>query len=154
MSRVQNFDQLLYLDDEAFIQETYKLILRRSPEAADVRNYLRALDMGADKWGIAINIALSQEAMRHEQTLEGLAQALNWRRKETRRPFGPLYRALRIASRFYLNLRRLDARLSRIEAALRRLEAQGAGPWGRERGEETFPTLTPSARQILQKLTR
>ena len=163
MSRVQNFEQLLALDDESFIQEAYKLILRRSPEVADVRHYLRVLNMGADKWGVAINIATSPEAMRHEQTLEGLGQALTWRRKELRRPFGPIYRALRIVSRLYLSLRRLDARLSRIEAALNRLEAQGAlapQPGARYarrsrqgRGEDTFPTLTLSAERILQKLT-
>jgi hypothetical protein len=162
MSKVQNFDHLLSLDDESFIQEAYRLILRRSPEAADIRHYLHVLDMGADKWGIAITIAMSQEAMRHEQTLEGLDKALNWRRKETRRPFGPLYRALRMASRLYLQLRRLESRLSRIEAALRRLETLAAlsSPRttqpgsGRGRGEETFPTLTLSAQRVLQKLTR
>jgi hypothetical protein len=168
MSRVQNFDQLLCLDDESFIQETYKTILRRSPEVADVRHYLRVLDLGADKWGIVINIAMSPEALRHEQTLDGLANALNWRRKEMRRPLGPIYRAIRIASRFYLQLRRLDSRLSRIEAALSRLEAQGTlSPhrtlqppsrrgYGSSRGsgEETFPNLTLSAQRILQKLTR
>jgi hypothetical protein len=165
MSRVQNFEQLLALDDDSFIQEAYQLILRRAPDLADVRHYLRVLSMGADKWGVAINIATSPEAARHEQTLEGLAAALNWRRKEMRRPFGPLYRAIRIVSRLYLNLRRLDARLSRIEATLNRLEAQAAlapqpggsrfaRPSRRGRGEDTFPTLTLSAQRAYQKLTR
>lgn len=156
MFKVQNFDELLALDDESFIHEVYKLILRRSPDVVDVRHYLRALDMGADKWGIAINIAMSPEAMRHEQTLEGLAKALNWRRKEMRRPFGPIYRAIRMASRLYFNLRRLESRLSRIEAALSRLEGEAGSSVQSRRGRrgETFPALTLSAQRVLQKLTR
>jgi hypothetical protein len=148
MSKVQSFDHLLSLDDESFIREAYQLILRRSPEAADIRHYLHVLDMGADKWGIAITIAMSQEAMRHEQTLEGLDKALNWRRKETRRPFGPLYRALRMASRLYLQLRRLET-----QAALSSHRPTQPGS-SQGRGDETFPTLTLSAQRVLQKLTR
>ena len=162
MFTVENLNQLINLSGDEFVVQTFRAVLKRDPDAVEKSQCVAAVRGGADKWGFVVNVANSPEGLRNVVALPGLADALRWRRYELRRPFGPVYRLIRILKRLFHSLSRLESRLDRIEYTLKILEARVASGVPnaaselaeplKEISSETFPTLTPLARKIIRRL--
>jgi hypothetical protein len=71
-----NIDELLALDDIAFIDCAYKTLLARPPDPTGVAHYLQLIRAGAAKMRIVSNLCFSAEARRKPPSLPGLKRAI------------------------------------------------------------------------------
>ena len=77
---IHSLDDLLACHDIAFINATYSVLLKRSPDEGGMTYYLRQLRSGIDKLHILNKVSRSQEAKRHNVQLPGLKKALRYHR--------------------------------------------------------------------------
>jgi len=86
-------DELLDLNDAAFIDCAYKTLLRRNADPGGFNNYLQRLRSGRSKLGIVRDLLSSPEGRTKNVVLQGLALRLARYNKATNPCFGWLYRA-------------------------------------------------------------
>lgn len=82
---------LLQPDDEDFIHQAYRVLLRRSPDEAGLATFLPALREGRlDKLAILGQLRFSSEGMRHGVPVKGLRAAQLLARLKAHRGIGPV----------------------------------------------------------------
>jgi hypothetical protein len=73
-----NLQELLALEDAAFVEGAYRTLLRRPPDAVGFSHYLRLIRSGASKMRIVSQLLWSAEGRRAAPSLPGLRGAV-WR---------------------------------------------------------------------------
>jgi hypothetical protein len=73
---VRDVQELLALDDVAFVDGTYRILLGRTPDTAGFSHYLRLIRAGASKMRIVSRLRFSAEGRRRVRSLPGLKRAL------------------------------------------------------------------------------
>lgn len=86
-------DELLDLNDAAFVDCAYKTLLRRSADPGGFNNYLHRLRSGRSKLGLVRDLLASAEGRAQNVVLPGLPLKLARYAKATNFWFGWLYRA-------------------------------------------------------------
>jgi Domain of unknown function (DUF4214) len=71
-----SIDELLALDDVAFVDCAYKTLLGRPPDALGVVHYLQLIRSGAAKMRIVSGLCLSEEGRKRKSRLRGLKRAI------------------------------------------------------------------------------
>lgn len=74
---VQQLQQLLQLDGEAFVAEMYRQVLGREVESVAVHHYLKMLDADASKLDIVVTVLRSREAKHLYSRMNGSEPILN-----------------------------------------------------------------------------
>jgi len=165
MSNVNDFEQLVSLDDQEFVGALYRIVLRREPDGEGMKHQLLALRAGTDKRVVAVATALSPEGRQFTPSLPGFAEAIVWHGRERSMPFGPIYRLWNAARRVYRLINRLDSRLANVERSIATLTGASPGIYrARPFHDESDPGspqdiavpshLTPSAASIYRRLKR
>lgn len=91
--------QLLRLDDRAFVEQAYRLILGRSADASGRRNYLQELSKGIGRFDVLHALMESAEGQRVNAPLPVLRAMVERRRAERLPGVRHALRALRLARR-------------------------------------------------------
>jgi len=115
MSQINDFQQLVGLDDAEFVKKLYQILLRREPDPSGSQGLLKALRGGTDKRSVALNLALSAEGRLYPYELPGLAEAVRQHARERSLPFGPLFRIYGFVRRAYQLLNRIESSVANIE---------------------------------------
>ena len=113
-----NVDQLLTLDDAAFVTGAYRSILKREPDPNGFAGYVAQLRAGVAKERIVVAIATSEEGRASEATLPGIDALCLGFPERPRSGVSRLVHRLRGTAAEHLagQVRAVDNRLSRIEA--------------------------------------
>ncbi|MDF3886714.1 methyltransferase domain-containing protein [Cupriavidus basilensis] len=69
-------DQLYGMEDEAFVERAYQLVLKRAADATGLGHCLDALDNGASRLGIAATLRLSREGRARGGWIQGMGVAI------------------------------------------------------------------------------
>lgn len=171
---VYSLPELLAPDDADFVNNAYRVLLRRAPDAAGLLGKVEALRQGAEsKLGILATIRFSPEGMGQGVPVRGLRKAWLLHRWKRKRLVGPLlswtHEALRLARRGRQiemsevrgarEVHRLGRHVnqsvfevgSRLEAMEHELSASREG---RRTLEETMTGLADLAQQLSVRLER
>ena len=169
LTAIRHIDQLLALDDEAFVEALFVTILKRPPDSAEMKFYVNQLRAGYGKAETLADIAKFPEGTAGLRDLPGSQGFVGSRRWSRGLPWGLLSRGRRMERQ----LNRLENGIGQLLQQLNRLESETtrqlselkqspqvapeshgeptADPVG-ESARADASDLSKPARQILQKI--
>jgi hypothetical protein len=115
---MQNTDQLLRLNDTAFVTGVYQALLGRSPDPEGMHYYLARLRAGYSKSSVIVQIADSNEARALAVNIPGLTELRFNQKKSSHWFWGILTRSHRIERQTFL----LENELAHLAEQSRRIE--------------------------------
>ena len=133
-----NLNHLLELNDVAFVEAAYQVLLSRSPDPAGLEYYVNRLRLGHAKNAVVAQIAMSSETGNTPQDLEGLTE-LKVRHQKSRHWLW----------RFLERTTRIERQANRLENELGRLTQLGAQR-AEQRHAETMNQLNLMQRSMLE----